>query len=170
MELYSKGLELTKKINHKFYIRKFEYLLSDLGRTAQTTSIDEFKNYPISELTQMIQNFYFRQIDKIPDIRLKEGLKIAGKDHNPTEILRDCEFLAVDYIPSTYGQLIESILEFNEKKFNLKDAQIWLDNIDDNILEILQNISFHNLGKIIECMKKYLVFLFPIISVQSSIL
>ncbi len=58
-------------------------------------------------------------------------------------------------------KLIASISELNEKKFYLKDAQIWLDSIDDNIIETLQNISFHNLGKVIGMYKNVLGVSFP---------
>ncbi len=57
--------------------------------------------------------------------------------------------------------LIASIPELNEKKYYLKDAQIWLDNIDENIIEILQNISFHNLGRVIGMYKNVLGVSFP---------
>lgn len=58
-------------------------------------------------------------------------------------------------------KLIASIPELNEKKFFLKDAQIWLDSIDDNIIETLQKISFHNLGRVIGMYKKVLGVSFP---------
>lgn len=57
--------------------------------------------------------------------------------------------------------MIATIPELNEKKFYLKDAQIWLDNIDENIIEILQNISFHNLGRVIGMYKNVLGVSFP---------
>ncbi len=104
-EYYTKGLELAKEINHKFCIKKFEYLLEDTGGTPQRITIEEMKNFPIGESMQYIREFYFRDIDTIPDENHGEAKKIALKDVDPTEVLKYCKFLAVDYRPSPLGQV-----------------------------------------------------------------
>jgi len=48
-----------------------------------------------------------------------------------------------NYIP----RLLEIIPEFNEKKVNLKKAYDWIENLNDNIIDGLSGISFHNLAK-----------------------
>lgn len=48
-----------------------------------------------------------------------------------------------NYIP----KLLELIPEFNEKKVNLKKAYDWIENLNDNIIDVLSGISFHNLAK-----------------------
>lgn len=105
-EIYSKGLELAKEIDHRFYIRKFEYLLKDLGSTTQKITPSDMKNFPISEVMQLIKEFYFRDIDAIPDTRTRDAMKIALRDIDPTEFLRHCEFLAIDYLQSPLGKVI----------------------------------------------------------------
>ncbi len=49
-----------------------------------------------------------------------------------------------NYIP----KLLELIPEINEKKFNLKKAYDWIENVNDNIIDVLSGISFHNLAKV----------------------
>jgi hypothetical protein len=64
------------------------------------------RNFPISEVMQSIKDFYFRDIDAIPDTRIKEAMKIALRDIDPTEFLKHCEFLAIDYIQSPLGKVV----------------------------------------------------------------
>lgn len=105
-EIYSKGLELAKEIDHRFYVRKLEYLLRDLGSTPQKITPSDMKNFPISEVMQLIKEFYFRDIDAIPDTRIRDAMKIALRDIDPTEFLRHCKFLAIDYLQSPLGKVI----------------------------------------------------------------
>ncbi len=62
------------------------------------------------------------------------------------------------YIP----KLLELIPEFSGKEFkNLKKAYDWIENINDNIIDILSGISFHNLAKVIPMYKNILNIEFP---------
>lgn len=62
------------------------------------------------------------------------------------------------YIP----KLLEFTPEFNQKEFkNLKKAYDWIENINDNIIDVLAGISFHNLTKVISMYKNILNIKFP---------
>ena len=44
--------------------------------------------------------------------------------------------------------LLELTPEFNVDKYNLKKAYDWIENANDNIIDVLSGISFHNLSKV----------------------
>jgi len=58
-------------------------------------------------------------------------------------------------------KLLDSIPELSQKKLNLRDAYDWIENMDDNITEVLQTISFHNLGKVKGMFENVLGINFP---------
>lgn len=59
-------------------------------------------------------------------------------------------------------KLLELIPEFNEKEFkNLKKAYDWIENMNENIIDILSGISFHNLAKVKPMYKNILNIEFP---------
>ncbi len=134
-EIYNKGLELAKEIDHKFYIRKFEYLLSDIGSIPQKISPNEMRNFPISETMQLIREFYFRDIDAIPDNRIKEAMKIALRDVDPTEFIKYCEFLMVDYHQSHLGKVL-GLYSLGGKILTCIKKEIWFESAN---LELIFN-------------------------------
>ncbi len=62
-----------------------------------------------------------------------------------------------NYIP----KLLELTPEFNIKKFNLKKAYDWIENVNDNIIDVLSEISFHNLAKVKSMYENILNIEFP---------
>ena len=76
--------------------------------------------------------------------------------------LSDCFIEKIINNKKFIPKLLELIPEFNDKKFkNLKKAYDWFENINDNIIDDLLGISFHNLAKVKSMYENILNIGFP---------
>ncbi len=75
--------------------------------------------------------------------------------------LSDCFIEKILKDKKIIPKLLESISEFNEKKMTLYNAYDWIEHLNDNIIDVLSGISFHNLGKVKSMYKNVLNVDFP---------
>ncbi len=75
--------------------------------------------------------------------------------------LSDCFIEKILKDKKIIPKLLESISEFNEKKLTLYNAYNWIEHLNDNIIDVISGISFHNLGKVKNMYKDVLNVDFP---------
>ena len=75
--------------------------------------------------------------------------------------LSDCFIEKIINNKKFVPELLERTPEFNMKKFNLKKAYDWIENVNDNIIDVLSGISFHNLAKVRSMYENILKIEFP---------
>lgn len=102
-DLYLKGLELAKKINHQHYIRRFNYNIKHLGEEFKPFTLDDIKDSLLSTNVKILRQG-FSNIESITDPHLRGAIRIALDDLDPIKYLKFCEFLVIAYNPSLLGK------------------------------------------------------------------
>ena len=75
--------------------------------------------------------------------------------------LSDCFIEKVINNKKFIPKLLKLTPEFNKDKFNLNKAYDWIENVNDNIIDVLSGISFHNLDKVKSMYENILNIEFP---------
>lgn len=122
----------------------------------QHSIIDYFKEEPISSFLQEFRES-IKNIKKIMSLPVVEQeMKIILNRMMYVNVITVMEtYLSDSFIKLVIGnkyfklKLLEVSPDFNDIKLNLREAYEWLEDIDANIIEKLQNIVFHNLERII---------------------
>ncbi|MEE9377445.1 MAG: hypothetical protein V3V33_05370 [Candidatus Lokiarchaeia archaeon] len=166
--LMSEFLSYVEKHDSKLFTSLKQAQILFLGEMLQKNIFDYFQKEDISDFLREFQ-------ESIKNVR--KILKLNVLDGETQKILNRIIYANIITIMETYLsdcfkkivlkkkkyklRLLNSISEFNQMKLTLSDAYDWLENVDKNIVEILQTISFHNLGKIKSMFDSVLKVNFP---------
>ena len=102
-DYYNKGLKLAQEIGHKFYLRKFNQMLSIKKKNFEQFSYEAYQELPIKEALVDEIVMLEMKIESIPNGHMKEVYAIALSDLDPTDFLKSCKYLAIWYKPSSLG-------------------------------------------------------------------
>lgn len=102
-EYYNKGLKLAQEIEHHFYIRKFNEMLSISEEDFEQFSYEKYQKLPIKEALEDEIEMLKMNIESMPNGHMKKIYKIALNDLDPTDFLKSCKYLAIWYKPSPLG-------------------------------------------------------------------
>ncbi|KKM60314.1 hypothetical protein LCGC14_1543050, partial [marine sediment metagenome] len=102
-EYYNKGLKLAQEIGHRFYLRKFNQMLSIPKEDLEEFSSKNYQELPIKEALADEMEMLKMKIESMHNEHTKEVYTIALNDLDPTDFLKSCKHLAIWYKPSPLG-------------------------------------------------------------------
>ncbi len=100
---YNKGLKLAQEIEHTFYVRKFNEMLSMLEEDFEEFSLEKYQELPIEEALKDEIEMLKMNIKSISNGHRKKVYTVALNDLDPTDFLKSCKYLAIKYNPSPVG-------------------------------------------------------------------
>lgn len=106
-EYYNKGLKLAQEIEHHFYVRKFNEMLSISEEDFEQFSYEKYQKLPIKVALEYEIEMLKMNIESMPNGRMKVVYTIALNDLDPTDFLKSCKYLAIWYKPSPLGIELE---------------------------------------------------------------
>ncbi|KKL05753.1 hypothetical protein LCGC14_2602850, partial [marine sediment metagenome] len=96
-------LKLAQEIEHTFYVRKFNEMLSMLEEDFEEFSLEKYQELPIEEALKDEIEMLKMNIKSISNGHRKKVYTVALNDLDPTDFLKSCKYLAIKYNPSPVG-------------------------------------------------------------------